>query len=150
MMTDSFKCPSFRHIGCYVQWQYWAIHEVLEKWYNVRSYFVRYNRCVSSEKRVWLLLMWITMWIPGIISHFLCNGLIELSPTFRCEYYFLLYTFKCVPNIFFCYMINLHNSVTIFMCIYLLEHFATFNMGVYMCMCGCWCGSLCICTTIIL
>jgi len=50
-------------------------------------------------------------------------------------------------------MINLHNSVTIFTCIYLLEHFATFNMSVclcvYMCMCGCWCGSFCICTTTI-
>jgi len=38
---------------------------------------------------------------------------------------------------FFCYMINLHNSVTIFACIYLLEHFATFNMGVPVCVCVC-------------
>jgi hypothetical protein len=115
-------------------------------------FFVCYNRCVGGEKRVWLLLIWITMWIPEIISHFLCNGLMELSPTVSCEYYFLLYAFKCFLNIYFCYMINLHYSGTIFIRIYLLEYFATFNMGVclcvYMCMYGCWCGSLCICTTI--
>jgi hypothetical protein len=71
--------------------------------------------------------------MPEIISWFLCNCLIELSPTFSCEYYFFLYTFKCVPNILICYMINLRNSVTIFTCIYLLEHFATFNMGTCAC-----------------
>ena len=47
-------------------------------------------------------------------------------------------------------MINLLNGVTIFTCIYLLESFTTFNMGVSLCvyMYGCWCGSLCICTTV--